>query len=148
MYKALKSFSGIKISMAKGQEKEITDPGLIQDLLRAGYIEEIIINDEIKEISEEEAVQKGLYNVIGKEIDNKYIDILKGCVLNQEIIKQYGKDLKIVYTPLHGAGNEMSQRILKELGLKMYMLYLNKKSQMVISLQLIIQIQSQKQHLN
>lgn len=53
MYKALKSFSGIKISMAKGQEKEITDPVLIQDLLRAGYIEEIIVNDEIKEISEE-----------------------------------------------------------------------------------------------
>jgi len=71
---------------------------------------------EIKEISEEEATSKGLYNVIGKEIDDKYIDILKGCVLNPEIIKQYGKDLKIVYTPLHGAGNEMSQRILKELG--------------------------------
>ena len=71
---------------------------------------------EIKEISEEEAIQKGLYNVIGKEIDDKYIDTLKKCVLNPEIIKKYGKDLKIVYTPLHGAGNEMAQRILKELG--------------------------------
>ena len=71
---------------------------------------------EIKEISEQEAIQKGLYNVIGKEIDDKYINELKKCVLNPEIIKQYGKDLKIVYTPLHGAGNEMAQRILKELG--------------------------------
>ena len=71
---------------------------------------------EIKTIDEQEAIQKGLYNVIGKEIDDKYIDTLKKCVLNPEIIKQYGKDLKIVYTPLHGAGNEMAQRILKELG--------------------------------
>ena len=70
----------------------------------------------IKEISEEEAVQKGLFKIIGKEIDDRYIEELKKCVLNPQIIKQYGKDLKIVYTPLHGAGREMSQRILKELG--------------------------------
>ena len=70
----------------------------------------------IKEISEEEAKEKGLFNIIGKEIDDKYIEELKKCVLNPETIKQYGKDLKIVYTPLHGAGREMSQRILKELG--------------------------------
>ena len=70
----------------------------------------------IKEISEEKAVEKGLFNIIGKEIDDRYIEELKKCVLNPEIIKQYGKDLKIVYTPLHGAGREMSQRILKELG--------------------------------
>ena len=70
----------------------------------------------IKEISEEEAKEKGLFNIIGKEIDDRYIEELKKCVLNPDIIKQYGKDLKIVYTPLHGAGREMSQRILKELG--------------------------------
>ncbi|MBR0427845.1 MAG: phospho-sugar mutase [Clostridia bacterium] len=70
----------------------------------------------IKEISEEEAKEKGLFNVVGKEIDDRYIEELKKCVLNPDIIKQYGKDLKIVYTPLHGAGREMSQRILKELG--------------------------------
>ena len=71
---------------------------------------------EIKTISEAEAREKGLYNVIGKEIDDRYIEELKKCVLNPEIIKEQGKKLKIVYTPLHGAGNEMVQRILKELG--------------------------------
>ena len=70
----------------------------------------------IKEITEEEAVQKGLFKIIGKEIDDKYIEELKKCVLNPQIIKTWGKDLKIVYTPLHGAGREMSQRILRELG--------------------------------
>ena len=72
--------------------------------------------NQIKNISEEEAVRLGLFKVIGKEIDDRYIEELKKCVINPEIIKQYGKDLKVVYTPLHGAGREMTQRILRELG--------------------------------
>ena len=72
----------------------------------------------IKEISIEEAKEKGLYNVIGKEIDDKYIHELKSRVLNPEIVREQGKKLKVVYTPLHGAGNEMVQRILKEIGLQ------------------------------
>ena len=72
----------------------------------------------IKEMSIEEAKEKGLYNVIGKEIDDKYINELKSRVLNPEIVREYGEKLKVVYTPLHGAGNEMVQRILSEIGLK------------------------------
>lgn len=84
---------------------------------------------KIKSISEEEAVKKGLFNVIGKEIDDKYIAAIKKCVLNPEIIEKYGKDLKIVYTPLHGAGNEMVQRILRELGFeKVYVVPEQEKS--------------------
>ena len=84
-----------------------------------GIMEEVRgISDykQIKEISEEEAKQKGLFNIIGKEIDDRYIEELKKCILNPDIIKQYQKDLKIVYTPLHGAGREMVQRILREIG--------------------------------
>ena len=84
-----------------------------------GIMDEVkVISDykTIKEITEEEAIQKGLYNIIGKEIDDRYIEELKKCVLNPQIIKTCGKDLKIVYTPLHGAGREMSQRILSEIG--------------------------------
>ena len=73
---------------------------------------------EIKTISEEEAKEKGLYHEIGKEIDDRYIEELKKCVLNPDVIKEQGENLKIVYTPLHGAGNEMVQRILRELGFK------------------------------
>ena len=73
---------------------------------------------DIKTISEDEAIKKGLYNVVGNELDDSYIEELKKCVLNPNIIKQEGDKLKIVYTPLHGAGNEMVQRILKELGFK------------------------------
>ena len=71
---------------------------------------------EIKEITEEEAIKNGLYNIIGEEIDNEYIKYLKSNSLNSDIIKEYGKDLKIVYTPLHGTGKKLALRILKELG--------------------------------
>ena len=69
----------------------------------------------IKKITEEEAKEKGLYNVIGKELDEKYMDTLEKLVLNPDIIKKQ-KDMKIVYTPLHGTGNIPVKTILKKLG--------------------------------
>lgn len=85
----------------------------------AGITEEVnaIKNySDIKEITEEEATEKGLYNTIGEEIDNKYIEYLKSIALNKEIDKECGKDIKIVYTPLHGTGKKLALRILNELG--------------------------------
>ena len=73
---------------------------------------------EIKTISKEDAIQKGLFNVIGKEMDDKYIETLKNKILNPEIVREQGKDLKIVYTPLHGTGNTIAERLLNELGFK------------------------------
>ena len=70
----------------------------------------------IKMMDLEEAKAQGLYNEISEEIDNKYIETLKSLVLNPEVIKNNAKDLKIVYTPLHGTGNIPVQTVLKELG--------------------------------
>lgn len=81
-----------------------------------GEVNKISDFGEIKSISKEEAEQKGLYHTIGKEIDDAYIETLKGLVLNQEAIKRMQDQINIVYTPLHGAGNVPVQRILKELG--------------------------------
>ena len=71
---------------------------------------------EIKTIAKEEAIKKGLYNVIGEEIDKCYMQELEKLVLNKEIIQKVQKDIKIVYTPLHGTGNIPVQTILKNLG--------------------------------
>ena len=71
---------------------------------------------EIKEISEEEAKQKGLLTIIGKEMDDKYIETLKKSILNPEILQKQGKNLSIVYTPLHGTGNTVAERLFKEIG--------------------------------
>ena len=73
---------------------------------------------EIKEISREEAEQKGLFNIIGKEMDDEYINKLKSLILNPEIVKEQGKTLKVVYTPLHGTGNTVAERLLKEIGIQ------------------------------
>ena len=71
---------------------------------------------QIKQITEEEATKKELYNVVGEEIDNKYIEYLKSMSLNPDIIKKQAKNIKIVYTPLHGTGKKLATRILDELG--------------------------------
>lgn len=73
---------------------------------------------EIQKISEEEAKQKGLYYVIGTDMDDRYLSILKNLVLNPEIVKQEGKKLKVVYTPLHGTGNTIAERLLREIGIE------------------------------
>ena len=73
---------------------------------------------EIKTISKEEAIKKGLFNLIGKEMDDKYIATLKSHILNPEVVEKEGKELKIVYTPLHGTGNTIVKRLLNELGFK------------------------------
>mgnify|MGYP004522214979 FL=1 len=74
--------------------------------------------NEIKTISKEEAIQKGLFKVVVKDMDDKYIETLKSKILNPEIVRKQGKDLKIVYTPLHGTGNTIAERLLNELGFK------------------------------
>ena len=70
---------------------------------------------EIKKTSKAEGKRQKLYTVIGKEIDEKYMEALEKLVLNPEIIKKQ-KDLKIVYTPLHGTGNVPVKTILNKLG--------------------------------
>ncbi|MCR5310243.1 MAG: phospho-sugar mutase [Lachnospiraceae bacterium] len=73
---------------------------------------------EVKTMSLEEAKAKGLYIVIGKEIDDLYIEELKKQIIHPEIIKEVAGDIKIVYSPFHGTGNIPVRRILKELGFK------------------------------
>lgn len=68
----------------------------------------------VKTMDKETAEGKGLYNVIGSEIDDKYIAELKKLVVNP--VADSCKDMKIVYTPLNGTGNLPVRRILKELG--------------------------------
>lgn len=73
--------------------------------------------EDAKTMDKDEAIKLGLYNIIGKEIDDSYIAKLKELSLNPEKIKEQ-ENLKIVYTPLHGTGNMPVQRILKEIGFK------------------------------
>lgn len=74
--------------------------------------------ENIKKITKEEAKEKGLYNIVGKEVDDKFVKKLESLVLNPDVIKKEADELKIVYTPLHGTGAMPVERVLSELGFK------------------------------
>lgn len=71
---------------------------------------------EIKLADEKSAREKGLFNIIGKEIDDEYIQNVKAQLINPDIVKEYADKLTVVYTPLHGTGNIPVRRVLKEIG--------------------------------
>lgn len=73
---------------------------------------------EIKEITREEAEKKGLFKLIGTEMDDKYLEVLKSKIINPQIVREQGKELKVVYTPLHGTGNTVAEKLLNEIGLQ------------------------------
>ena len=104
-------YNGYKVYWEDGaQIVEPTDKEIIAE------VNNVTDLSAIKTMEKEEAVKNGLYHTIGKEIDDKYIAELKKLVVNSDAIKEMQKDIKIVYTPLHGTGNIPVQRILKEIG--------------------------------
>ncbi|MCX7711879.1 MAG: phospho-sugar mutase [Clostridia bacterium] len=69
-------------------------------------------------LEKEEAIAKGLLQMIGKDIDDSYISKLKTLSINPDLVKKLGETFKIVYTPIHGTGNKPVRRILDEIGFK------------------------------
>ncbi len=104
-------YNGYKVYWEDGAQ--ITPPHDVEILKEVKAVTDFAT---VKTMSEADAVAAGLYHVIGKEIDDKYIDTLKKLVLRPDCIKEVAKDLKIVYTPLHGTGNVPVRRVLAELG--------------------------------
>ncbi|PBI47027.1 phospho-sugar mutase [Clostridioides difficile] len=72
----------------------------------------------IKSIDFEEALSKNLITILDNEVDDEFIKAVKKQVLRQNIIDEYGKKLKIIYTPIHGTGNKSVRRVLSECGFK------------------------------
>ena len=103
-------YNGYKVYWEDGAQ--ITPPNDIGIMLE---VRKLGIEDS-KIISLEEAKEKGLYNIIGKEVDDAYIEELKKLVIHKDTIEKFAKDIKIVYSPLHGTGNIPARRILAELG--------------------------------
>ena len=74
--------------------------------------------NDVKTMDKAEAEKAGLYNVIGKDIDDPYMEEIKKQIIHPEVIKEMADDIKIVYTPFHGTGNIPVRRVLSELGFK------------------------------
>ena len=93
---------------------QITPATADQVLARMAKIDPIHVNL----LTEEEAKAKGLLHIIGKEVDEAYIDHVLSLRPDPELLTRTGVKLKIVYTPLHGAGNKLVRAALKKAGYK------------------------------
>lgn len=105
-----KEYNGYKVYGEDGCQ--ITDEAakaIISEINKIDY-------KDIKKISREEALENELLNIIGEEVDKKFIDTLKAHTIRKDLVKENAKDLKIIYTPIHGTGLMPVTRILKELG--------------------------------
>ena len=104
-------YNGYKVYWEDGAQ--ITPP---HDSGIMGEVKSISDWNTVKTMDKAEAEKAGLFQVIGKEVDDAYMEELKKQVLHMDAIEAEGKNLKIVYSPLHGTGNIPARRILKELG--------------------------------
>ena len=104
-------YNGYKVYWEDGAQ--ITPPhdkGIMDE------VQKVTDYNTVKTMDVEAAKAAGLYEVIGAEIDDAYIEELKKQVIHWDAIKEVSKELKIVYSPLHGTGNIPARRVLKELG--------------------------------
>jgi len=76
------------------------------------------VSGRLHPLALEEAEKKGLLEYIDSVVDEPFVKMVKECSIRPELMKEKGKDLKIVYTPLHGAGRVMVERTLSEMGIK------------------------------
>lgn len=86
------------------------------------YVRSIENPLKIDVLSDEEVAHSGLINIVGEEVDNAYLKEIKTVTINQELINKMGKELKLVYTPLHGTGKMLGEKALKQAGFEKFVL--------------------------
>ena len=106
-----REYNGYKVYWEDGAQ--ITPPHDKNILAQVAKVTEF---SQVKTMEKEDAKKVGLYQAIGSEMDDAYMEELKKQSIHPEIIKAAAKDFKVVYTPLHGTGNLPVRRVLKELG--------------------------------
>ena len=104
-------YNGYKVYWEDGAQ--ITPP---HDTGIMDEVKKVTDFNTVKTMDEEAAKAAGLYQVIGQEVDDAYMEELRSQVIHMDAIKAMAKELKIVYSPLHGTGNIPARRVLKELG--------------------------------
>ena len=106
-------YNGYKVYWEDGAQ--VTSP---RDKEIINEVRAVTDYNSVKTMPKDEAIKAGLYESIGKEIDDAYMVELKKQIIHPEIIKQVADDIKIVYTPFNGTGNVPARRILEEIGFK------------------------------
>ncbi|MCM1191801.1 MAG: phospho-sugar mutase [Butyrivibrio sp.] len=106
-------YNGYKVYWEDGAQ--VTAPKDVQIIEEVKAIKDF---HQCKTMEKEAAAAAGLYQVIGREIDDKYMAELKKQIIHPDVIQEMAEDIKIVYTPLCGTGNLPVRRVLSELGFK------------------------------
>ena len=104
-------YNGYKVYWEDGAQ--ITPP---HDKNIMAHVEAVTDYSLVKTMDKDSAIAAGLYHTIGSETDDLYMDQLKQQCIHPQMIREAAKDIRIVYTPLHGTGNVPVRRVLKELG--------------------------------
>jgi len=95
-----------------------SDGGQIVPPHDVAIIEEVnAVTGKIKTMDKDQAIEQGLLIYTDKVIDEPYVDLVKACSFRPELMRSEGKNLKVVYTPLHGAGTMLVERTLGEMGI-------------------------------
>ncbi|BBA92754.1 phospho-sugar mutase [Streptococcus ruminantium] len=106
-----KEFNGYKVYGEDGGQMPPADADALTNYIRA------IDNPFAVELADLEASKEnGLITILGEETDLKYLEELKDLTINSDLIAEYGRDMKIVYTPLHGTGEMLARRALAQAG--------------------------------
>ena len=86
------------------------------------FVREVEDPLEVVVLSEEEAKHSGLINIIGEEVDNAYLKEVSKVTINHELVAEMGKELKLVFTPLHGTGKMLGEKALKQAGFEKFVI--------------------------
>ncbi len=106
-------YNGYKVFWEDGaQVTPPHDKGIITEVAK--------VTDNIRRIDLEAALAAGSIVMVDKEIDDAYNDMCKAQCLRPELVREKGKNLKIVYTPLHGAGTVPVERLLSDVGIEVF----------------------------
>ena len=120
----LKATTGIVVTAShnpavyNGYKVYWEDGGQIVPPHDKGIIDEVnAVSGKLNPVSLKEAEESGMLIYIDSEIDEPFVEMVKSCSIRPELMKEKGKDLKIVYTPLHGTGTVLVERTLSEMGI-------------------------------
>lgn len=124
--RSLKASAGIVITAShnpkeyNGYKAYWNDGGQVTEEHANGILKEIgiIEYEDIKSMHLSSAVNEGLFNYVPESVEDDYINLVKGLIINHEVISKVSSEFKIIYTPIHGAGNKPVRRALREAGFR------------------------------
>lgn len=111
------AYNGYKVYGEDGGQMPPADADAL-----TGFVREIENPLEIPVLSEKEISTSGLISIIGEEVDHAYLERIKEVTINHALVEEMGKELKLVYTPLHGTGRMLGERALKQAGFEKFVI--------------------------